>query len=251
MGIAALIIFLYFLLFFVVGTAIKNNSIVDIGWGPGFVVTAWILTIVTNNFQLDVIVINLLVSIWGLRLGYHIYQRNHGKPEDFRYQKWREEWGKYVTIRAFFQVYMLQGMMMFLIGLSVFSYITSITSFRFISIIGIGIFVIGFLFEVVGDYQLQQHINNPTKKGSLLTEGLWKYTRHPNYFGESFLWIGIFLYAVTNGAPIYGIISPIVITVLVRFVSGVKMLEVSMSKKPGWDEYVHKTNAFIPWFPRK
>ncbi|HPJ24149.1 MAG TPA: DUF1295 domain-containing protein, partial [Bacillota bacterium] len=98
---AALIVFAYFLVFFILGTILKNNSIVDIGWGLGFVVTAWILFFLSKDYSLGKIIVNVLVSLWGLRLFYHISRRNIGKPEDFRYQKWRSEWGKYVIPRAF------------------------------------------------------------------------------------------------------------------------------------------------------
>lgn len=248
---AALIIFLYFLVFFIVGTLLKNNSIVDIGWGIGFVITAWILFFLSNDYSLGKIIVNLMVSFWGLRLFYYILQRNIFKEEDFRYQNWRKEWGKWVIPRAFLQVYMLQGVFMFAVGLAVnYANIYGVT-FSWWMLIGLFVWLVGYAFEVVGDAQLKRHIKNPNKETKLIKWGLWKYTRHPNYFGEAVLWWGIYLVVLFGGGPWWLFVSALVITLLVRFVSGVPMLEKRMSKYEGWDEYAAKTNAFIPWFPKK
>jgi steroid 5-alpha reductase family enzyme len=256
---AALVIFIYFLIFFVVATIIKNNSIVDIGWGLGFVVTAWILFFVKADFGIDKIIVNVLVSLWGLRLFYYILRRNIFAEEDFRYKKWRQDWGKWVVPRAFLQVFMLQGLFMFVVGLGVF-WINVTPGLDsgfswFLVILGILVWLVGYFFEVVGDRQLKKHIANKNKTQKLMTTGLWKYTRHPNYFGEAVMWWGLFIIVLampTNSFWKYlAIISPIVITYLLRFVSGVPMLERKMKEAPGWDEYANKTNAFIPWFPKK
>lgn len=245
---AILIIFTYFLLFFIVATIIKNNSIVDIGWGFGFVVTSWILFGFSGEYTLSKIIINILVSLWGLRLFYYILKRNAFHGEDFRYAKWRKDWGKYVIPRAFLQVFMLQGFFMFVVGMSSY-YINSYGGeLTLVSYIGIGVFLIGYGFEVIGDHQLKNHVAKGTK--TLLTTGLWKYTRHPNYFGEAVLWWGIFIVAIGAGGPLYLIFSPIAITWLLRFVSGVPLLERKMKEKDGWKEYQNRTNAFIPWVPK-
>ncbi len=255
---ALLIILGYFLIFFIVATIIKNNSIVDIGWGLGFVVTAWILFFV-NGYAIEKLIVNILVSLWGLRLFYYILKRNIFAEEDFRYKKWREDWGKWVIPRAFLQIFMLQGLFMFVVGIGVF-YINiygfqngfNLTGFEWFGVIfGIVIWIIGYAFEVIGDKQLKDHIANKNKDQKLMTKGLWAYTRHPNYFGEALLWWGVFVYALAGGANIYIIVGPIVITYLLRFVSGVPMLEKRMKEAPGWDEYADATNAFIPWFKKK
>ncbi|MFA7076005.1 MAG: DUF1295 domain-containing protein, partial [Candidatus Izemoplasmatales bacterium] len=241
-------------------TIIKNNSIVDIGWGLGFVVTSWILFFVKADFGIEKIIVNILVSLWGLRLFYHILKRNAFAEEDFRYKKWREEWGKWVVPRAFLQVFMLQGLFMFVVGLGVFwiNIVHIDQSLETINIvfivIGILIWLVGYFFEVVGDRQLKNHIANKNKKQKLLTTGLWKYTRHPNYFGEAVMWWGILVIVIAIPSDsvwkYIAAISPIVITFLLRFVSGVPMLERKMKETPGWDEYAKVTNAFIPWFPK-
>ncbi|MBU1020226.1 MAG: DUF1295 domain-containing protein [Firmicutes bacterium] len=245
------IIFSYFLVFFIVATIIKNNSIVDIGWGFGFVLTVWILFVINKEFTTSKIIVNLIVSLWGLRLFYHILKRNLFEEEDFRYAAWRKAWGKFVIPRAFLQVFMLQGLFMFIVGIGAFLFNTGKYELNLVSYVGIGVFLIGYLFEVIGDYQLKTHLADPSKKGVLLTTGLWKYTRHPNYFGEAVIWWGIFIIVVSAGVPWYVVISPIAITYLLRFVSGVPMLEAKMKKAIGWDEYAKVTNAFLPWFPKK
>ncbi|MDT8336320.1 MAG: DUF1295 domain-containing protein [Candidatus Izemoplasmatales bacterium] len=255
---AALVILVYFLVFFIVATIIKNNSIVDIGWGLGFVVTAWILFFIKADYGIEKIIVNILVSLWGLRLFYHILKRNIFAEEDFRYKKWREDWGKWVVPRAFLQIFMLQGFFMFVVGLGIFW--INVTTFTGdlsipVLVIGVIIWIIGYYFEVVGDRQLKKHIANKNKKQKLMTTGLWKYTRHPNYFGEAVMWWGIFVIVLalpTDSIRKYiAVISPLVITYLLRFVSGVPLLEKKMKESPGWDEYAKVTNAFIPWFPKK
>ena len=248
---AVIVILSYFMIFFILGTILKNNSIVDIGWGLGFVISAWVLFFINGDYTLTKIIVNILVSLWGLRLFYHILKRNLFKEEDFRYKKWREEWGKYVIPRAFVQVYLQQALFMFIVGIGVF-HVNTRTSvpFSWVMMIGIVIWLIGYYFEVVGDKQLKDHINNKENKGKLLTTGLWKYTRHPNYFGEAVMWWGIFIYAIIGSNAWYIIISPIAITLLLRFVSGVPMLERKMSKHPDWEEYAKHTSAFIPFLKK-
>lgn len=255
---AAIIILSYFIVFFIIATIIKNNSIVDIGWGLGFVITSWLLFFINGYFGIEKVIINVFVSLWGLRLFYYILKRNIFAEEDFRYKKWRQDWGKWVIPRAFLQVFLLQGFFMFIVGIGVF-WVNS-TNFTesinyILLIIGGVVWSIGYYFEVIGDYQLKKHIANKNKKQKLMTTGLWKYTRHPNYFGEAVMWWGIFIIVLSMPGSSFwkylSIISPIAITYLLRFVSGVPMLERKMRETPGWDDYARVTNAFIPWFPRR
>ncbi|WP_051188624.1 DUF1295 domain-containing protein [Proteocatella sphenisci] len=247
-----ILVALYFFIFFIVGTIIKNNSIVDIGWGLGFVIIAWFTLFLSNSFFLPNIIITIAVTIWGLRLFTHILKRNRGKGEDFRYAAWRKQWGRWVIPRAFFQVYMLQGIFMLTVA-SPFIILNSMqwSEFTWITAAGALLWIIGFFFESVGDYQLEQFKKNPKNKGTILRTGLWKYTRHPNYFGESAMWWGIGLAAFGSGAGIISFISPFVITFLLLFVSGVPMLEKSFEKRPGYKSYKEVTSVFIPLPPKK
>ena len=246
-----LLIVAYFSLYFLIGTIIKNNSIVDIGWGLGFVIAGWFVILRDPTVVPGQWIITILVTFWGLRLFLHIIKRNFGKPEDFRYVNFRRAWGKWVIPRAFLQVYMLQGVFMYIILLTVIFTAYAGSNVKPHSLIpGIMIWLIGFFFEAVGDYQLKLFIAKPENKGKLMTTGLWSLTRHPNYFGEATMWWGIFLIAIASGAPIWTALSPLTITLLLLYVSGVPLLEKSMKKKPGFAEYAGRTNKFFPWFPK-
>ncbi len=244
-----IVIIVYFVIWFILAAIIKNASIVDIGWGFGFVLVAWVGFL--QNVTISTSISTTLVTLWGLRLTYHVFRRNYGKPEDFRYAAFRHEWGKTYYLRSFFQLFMFQAIIMFLVSLG-FIYINelgTITSWL-LAAIGIITWLVGYLFEAISDSQLKKFIANSNNKGKLIDSGLWKYSRHPNYFGEAVAWWGIFVLALGTGAPWFTIISPIAITVIIRFVSGVPMLEKRLAKKEGFEEYKNKTRIFVPWFPK-
>jgi len=176
-------------------------------------------------------------------LFYHIVVRNFGEPEDFRYKNWRRAWGKYVIPRALVQVYFLQGSFMLIIGLAVNYVNTTSLELNLWSLAGIFVFFVGYLFQVIGDYELKEFMK---KKKGLLKTGTWSITRHPNYFGESVMWFGIFIFAFINGAPVWTIVSPITITLVLRFIS-IPLLEEKMKKREGWDEYSKRVNIMFPW----
>lgn len=248
---AVLVTFLYFLAFFVLGQILKNNSIVDIGWGMGFVLLAGYSLVRAGLFDARAILVTGLIFAWGLRLFLHILRRNLGKGEDFRYAKWRQEWGKWVVVRAFFQVYMLQGAVMLLVALP----ILLINSFPREGLgpwdyLGLVVWLVGYFFEVVGDRQLAAFKSKPENRGKILSTGLWRYSRHPNYFGEAALWWGIALLALSVPHGYYGLISPVLITYLLRYVSGVPLLEQKMADNPQFREYAEVTSVFVPWFPK-
>lgn len=247
---------IFMTIFFLVATFLDDNSIVDVGWGIGFVLLS-LYTFLNNNHQWLSVqgLMTALVCLWGLRLSAHIFSRNHGKGEDPRYATWRKQWGAWVYIRSFFQVFLLQGMFMMIILSPVLvanagSTIVFGQSVHPIWLLGLAIWGIGFVFEVVADYQLDAYLRHRTRKGGLLTSGLWKYTRHPNYFGEATMWWGIWIMSLSLLHPflLYTVISPIVITILLRWVSGVPMTEKHWEKRRGFTAYKERTNAFIPWF---
>jgi steroid 5-alpha reductase family enzyme len=244
------LLFVYFTLWYALATFTKNAGIIDIGWGLGFVVVA-LYQQITNGVTFGWILV-IMVALWGLRLAYHIGKRNLGKPEDFRYANFRKEWGKSFFVRAYFQLFLFQGLLM---GIVSFSFLEGIKNEEVLSwilfVIGMILFVIGYAFEAIGDAQLKVHVNDPTKKGTLIQTGLWKYTRHPNYFGEALLWWGIFFVSLSSGAPWWTVIGPITITYLVRFLSGVPMLEKRMQKYPNFESYAKQTNIFFPWFVKR
>ncbi len=245
-----LVILLYFTVIFILGTAQKNNGIVDIAWGPGFVVAAWFALLYRETFSLAELSVTLMTTLWGLRLGLHIWARNKNKPEDFRYAAMRSKWGKHVVLRSFFQIYLLQA-----IFLSVISLPLTLTPSGIFNTLaytaGITVFIAGFLFEAIGDRQLRNFNNNPQNKGKVMQTGLWKYTRHPNYFGEALLWWGIFVTAAGGGTSLLSALGPLIITLLLLFVSGVPLLEKAMQNRPGYAEYAGRTSIFFPWFQKR
>ncbi len=244
------LLFVYFTGWYALATYMKNAGIIDIGWGLGFVIVALFQQIIQAT-AIGWILVSM-VALWGLRLAYHIGKRNLGKPEDFRYANFRREWGKSFYVRAYIQLFLFQGLLMGIVSLSFLEglkqqQIANVAVF----VLGITLFVIGYAFEAIGDAQLKAHVSDPSKKGTLIQTGLWRYTRHPNYFGEAVLWWGIFMVSLSFGAPWWTIIGPITITYLVRFLSGVPMLEKRMQKYPGFEAYSKQTSIFFPWFVKK
>lgn len=233
---------------------IKNASIVDIFWGSGFVLSAWTYYVMTpDGFEVRKWLLVILTTIWGLRLSSYILWRNFGKEEDFRYQVWRKEAGENWWWRSFFKVFLLQGFLMWLISIPLLAAQHSSQPDRIIWLdyLAVLAWAFGFYFEAVGDFQLARFKANPANKGKLLSSGVWRYTRHPHYFGDALQWWAYFLFASATGAY-WTIFSPIIMTVLLRRVSGVTLLEKSLSNsKPGYKEYVETTNAFVPWFPKR
>lgn len=251
-----LVVLAYFTIFYIVAQVIKDNSIVDWGWGAGFVIGAMTTLLMTENPTILSFVIVGFIAVWGIRLSYRIIRRNWGKPEDFRYAQWRKEWGDKAVIIAFFRVFMVQGIINFIVGSAAYTVI-KFNQFSFddglqwLTLIGLLIAFIGLFFEVVGDEQLRRHIQKGTKK--LMKSGLWSITRHPNYFGEIMIWTGLYLTGVTlfisSEASLlyYGllIISPLLMsTVLIKI--STPLLEKHMSKYDGWDQYTKETPMIFP-----
>jgi steroid 5-alpha reductase family enzyme len=246
------VVFIYMTTFFTIAQIVKNNSIVDMGWGIGFVLIALYTLFVDGNYNFRSLTVTALVVVWGVRLFYHILKRNLGKPEDFRYAAWRKEWGKWLVPRAFLQVFMLQGAIMLIIAYPIImNNSTEKGSIGISEVIGLIIWIIGFIFEALGDKQLKNFISDKRNKGHIMKQGLWKYTRHPNYFGEATMWWGIFIISISSKSGIFGIVSPIIITLMLLFVSGVPMLEKHYKNNKEYRSYAKVTSIFIPWFSKK
>ncbi|MGB7338124.1 MAG: DUF1295 domain-containing protein [Phototrophicaceae bacterium] len=229
---------------------IRDASIVDIFWGSGFVIVGWVYFLLSDTITMRHWVLMSLVSIWGLRLSLYLAVRNLGHGEDFRYQKWREEEGQKWWWLSYIRVFMLQGVIMWIVSAPLLGAQQSTTTVSLIDIIAFGIWSIGFFFESIGDWQLMRFKNNPQNEGKVLNTGLWRYTRHPNYFGDAVQWWGFYVFALAVGAW-WTIFSPLVMTFFLMRVSGVPMLENSLKKrKPEYAEYIAKTSAFFPMPPK-
>jgi steroid 5-alpha reductase family enzyme len=249
---AAMAIFIFMTAVFVLAQLRKNNSIVDIAWGPGFVVTAAALLAREPVLDPARALVTILVLVWGIRLATHIYSRNRGKPEDFRYARMRQGWGKAVAVKSFFFIFMLQGLLMLIVSLPITAVFSSpARPLGAVEVAGALVFVAGFVFEAVGDHQLAAHIRNPANTGRLMTRGLWSTTRHPNYFGEATLWWGVGLIALPSANGAAALLGPLTITLLLVFVSGVPLLERKYAGRPDWEAYKARTSMFVPWFPKK
>jgi steroid 5-alpha reductase family enzyme len=250
---SVLVVWLYFTIIFFVAQWKKNNSIVDITWGPGFVVLANYLLIRTGTWGPRAVVATILVTLWGLRLFFYIGIRNWGKPEDYRYVAMREKWGTQLYyLKAYAFVFLAQaGFLLIVSSPVILAHIRNPQGFGPTGYLGVALWLLGFYFEAVGDYQLRAFLKKPENKGKLMRYGLWQYTRHPNYFGEATMWWGVFLVTLGDWVGMVGIIGPATITYLLMFVSGVPLLEEKYMKREDFRAYAKVTNKFFPWFPKK
>ena len=238
-------VFLYMSVWFIVGKLLRRNDVADVAWGLGFVVLAWALYINRPSVQLSLAV--FLVTIWGVRLSTHIFMRNRNKPEDYRYQTWRKEWGKWFTVRSFFQVFMLQGILLICISAPLISMGKSgRDSISVVALVGLMGWVIGFIFESVGDYQLRQFLKDSSNKGKIVKSGLWRYSRHPNYFGEVLGWWSIWIIAYGTHNFWLAVLGPLTITILILKVSGVPLLEKRYQGDTEYEKYKKQTSMFVP-----
>jgi len=238
----------------IISIIVKNVSIVDFFWGLGFVITCIFYFFKTEGSDIRKILLTALVSTWGLRLSVYIAWRNRGKGEDFRYREFRKKYGenRYWWI-SFFQTFLLQGILMWMISAPLLGaqYLGASRPFGILDSLGIVFWLTGIIFEAGGDFQLAKFRSNPENKGKVLNTGLWKYTRHPNYFGDAAVWWGYGFICVAAGSYI-PVIGSLLMTGLIIKISGVALLEKTLvAQKPQYKDYIEKTSAFIPWFPGK
>jgi len=248
----ALAVLLYMTALFLIALVRKDNSLADIGWGLGFILVGGLSFFSQPSPPPRGVLACGLVLAWGLRLAFHIFIRNRNRPEDFRYAKWRRDWGRLFVLRSYLQVFLLQGLILLVVSYPLMLVNrTPGGSLGATDFAGAAVWVLGFIFETVGDAQLLRFKRAPENKGRIIMTGLWRITRHPNYFGEATMWWGIFLIAwgVDNGWT--AIVSPLLITFMLLRVSGVRMLEKKYEGNPEFKAYARRTRAFVPWFPKK
>ena len=231
---------------------LKNASIVDIVWGLGFVITAWVSRGVGDGDSGRQWLLTILTSIWGLRLAGYLLWRNAGHGEDFRYRSMRKRWGARFPLISLVTVFALQGVLMWIVSLPVqLGQDDATPGIGVLSFIGIAVFAFGLFFEVVGDAQLARFKSDQANAGKVMDQGLWRYTRHPNYFGDACVWWGLALIAAETGSGAWGFIGAIVMTYFLRRVSGVTLLERSLKKRrEGYEAYIARTSPFIPRRPK-
>ena len=224
---------------------IKRADFIDIYWGPSFFFSALLIFFLNNNFTLANFIILILVGIWGMRLGLYLYFRNIKKDEDKRYIKIRDSIG---NIGLYFITYMIQVILIGLVSLPIQILIiqNEAIDLNFISLIGVIVTFTGIIIESIADMQMSKFKAIPNNKGKLMDKGLWKFSRHPNYFGDSLFWWGIFIFSYSYTSNLLIIISPIIMTYFLMRVSGVTLLERQLRyKKEGYEEYINNTSSFI------
>lgn len=251
---ALLIILIMMTLLWVVSLKIRNVSIVDLFWGLGFVVSGVFYFLKAEGLEARKILILVLVTIWGLRLSGYLTWRNKGKGEDFRYRKFRKDYGenRYWWI-SYFQVFLLQGVLMWLISAPLLGAQVGgqEKNLGWLDVVGLSFWLIGFMFEAGGDYQLARFKSDPGNQGKVLDTGFWRYTRHPNYFGDASVWWGYAFFSMAAGSYL-PVLGSLLMTALIIKVSGVAMLEKTLKiKKPQYADYEKRTSSFFPWFPKK
>ncbi len=244
-----LIILILYLILFIISIRIKDNSIVDIFWWTWFVIISLYLFFTNQTFEVTKILTILLITYWWGRLTYYIWSRKlKEKWEDPRYANWRKEW-KYFYTRSFFQVFMLQMWLMFLISFPIYYIFSGNEINLYLFVVWFLVSIIWLIFEVLADIQVKKYIKENWKTWKVFTWWLYKYSRNPNYFWESTFWL--WLSIIWASVSLFSFIWYFVITFLLLFVSWVPLKEKRQSRKENWQEYKQKTNKFFPWFPKK
>lgn len=232
----------------------KDAGLADIFWGICFITIAWVSFLNAPGWTPRKLILLILVNLWGWRLAGHVFMRGRGRGEDRRYAKWREQHSPGFAWWSLRFVFLLQGGIAWLVclGFQVGMYAAEPAGFGWLSWVGLVVWCFGYYWEAVGDYQLLKFMRDPANRGGILDSGLWRYTRHPNYFGETVMWWGIFLIVLPVPYGWLTIISPLLLTFLILKVSGVTMLEKDQQEvKPKYADYIRRTSAFIPLPPKE
>jgi len=234
--------------------ALRDASIVDIWWGPGFALIATVSWWLGSGGDPERRALaSILVALWGVRLGGYLAWRNLGHGEDPRYQAMRRHHGTRFPIVSLFTVFALQGSLLWFVSLPVQAvHVSSGGPLGALDAVGTALVAVGLFFETVGDLQLARFRADPANRGRVMDRGLWRYTRHPNYFGDCCVWWGLYAIAAATPLGVWTILSPAAMTFLLLRVSGVALLERSIGKRrPEYADYVARTSAFLPKPPRR
>jgi len=225
----------------------KNNvSFVDSLWSLFFLIAATVFAVYAQPLTARGLIVLLLVAAWALRLSIYITARNWGEPEDSRYQAIRANNEPGFQFKSLYIVFGLQGMLAWIIALPLLPAISADRALGFVDYAAISLWAIGFVFEAGGDYQLSRFKRDPDNQGKVMDSGLWRYTRHPNYFGDFCIWWAFYLFALSAGGW-WSVVSPLLMSFLLLKVSGVAMLEKTIAeRRPKYADYISRTNAFFP-----
>lgn len=240
------------LLLWLASLRLRDVSIVDIYWGLGFALIAIVTAALAGGYPWRKLLLTLLTVLWGLRLAFHLFWRNAGHGEDYRYQAMRRHHGARFPLVSLATVFGLQGALMWIVSLPVQlgQVAAAPAHLTWLDAAGAALWALGLAFESVGDWQLARFKADPGNAGAVMDRGLWRYTRHPNYFGDACVWWGLWLVAAAGGAG-WTVLSPALMTFFLMKVSGVAMLERTIgTRRPAYADYVARTSAFLPWFPK-
>jgi steroid 5-alpha reductase family enzyme len=238
----------------ILSLALRDASIVDGFWGLGFVLIAWVSYVAGDGWEPRGLLVAGLVTVWGVRLSLHIGRRNLGKPEDYRYAAMRRKHGSRFWLVSLGTVFVLQAAIMWVVSLPVqmAQVAAAPDHLTALDVLGTLAFVAGLAFEAIGDLQLERFKADDSNSGKVMDRGLWRYTRHPNYFGDALVWWGLFVITLSHTEYWWTIVGPAAMTFFLTRVSGVPLLERRMAKtRPGYAQYMQRTSAFIPLPPRR
>ena len=238
---------------FVASRIARKHSVIDTAWGLLFAAVAVATFAVSSGHGSTAQRWLLLVLpvLWGLRLAQHIGRRTIGKPEDPRYAELLAKAKGNPDLYALRMVYLLQGVLAFLIAAPILVGAYESGGVGLLGWLGVAVWLVGIFFEAVGDAQLERFRNDPANKGHVIDRGLWRYTRHPNYFGDACVWWGIFLVAAQHWPGVLTLPAPVLMTLLLTKGSGARILARHMARRDGWADYAARTSAFVPWPPKK
>ncbi|HDQ45445.1 MAG TPA: DUF1295 domain-containing protein [bacterium] len=252
-GITGAALLVYMAGSYLIANRMQNNGIADLAWGGGFILVAVLNLCLSGTFSPRHLWVTGWIVLWGARLIGHVWPRIRSGREDWRYAAMRRRWGVSAAWKSFTHVFLLQGILLFLIAFPlVLIHADASSRWTALDTAGSALLVFGLVFEAVADLQLARFIRTrKSKENPVMKTGLWKYSRHPNYFGEILVWWGLFVIALSAPWGWAAVISPLLITFLLLKVSGVPLLEKRYAGVPEYREYARRTPVFIPWFPKK
>lgn len=233
----------------VVSVYIEDASIIDIFWGPGFVICNWVtLFMIASDIADRQWLVHALVTLWGLRLALHLFVRNVGTGEDARYRRWREQGGPNWWLKTSYRIYLFQGLIMMVVAAPVIvvNMSTGQTGLGWLDLLGLVVWLAGFSFETVADQQLVNFKRNPANAGKVMDTGLWRYSLHPNYFGDALQWWGLWIIVVSAPGGIFTIAGPILMTAIFLYVSNGVLERALARSRPDYAAHIGKTSRFFP-----
>ena len=244
-----------FIALWLISIRIKDASIVDIVWGPACALPAWVALFIADGAEPRKLLLTILVTVWAARLAWHIGSRNIGHGEDPRYTRMRSRLkpGQSFSRYSLTRVFVLQSFLSWLISwpVQIGQIYHTPQGLGLLALLGAAVWLVGMLFEMIGDFQLRRFKQDPANKGKLMDRGLWSWTRHPNYFGDSLVWFGLALIALENPVGIVAAVSPFIMLHFLVNLSGKKLLEKGMSQRyPDYPNYRARVSGFFPWPPK-